>query len=174
MTAVVRILGIDPGSRVTGWGIIDSTGATTRHVASGCIRTEGAELSPRLRVIHDGVRALVAEYAPAELAIERVFMHRNADSALKLGQARAAAICATFVGSLSVHEYAARAVKQAIVGQGGAEKSQVQHMVRAILALPAPPGADEADALAIALCHAHSRGLGARLGAAARLRVVRR
>ena len=174
MTAAVRILGIDPGSRVTGWGIVDSVGPTTRHVASGCIRTEGAELAPRLRMIHEAVTALVAQYQPAELAIERVFMHRNADSALKLGQARAAAICATFGSPISVHEYAARAVKQAIVGQGGAEKGQVAHMVRAILALAASPVADEADALAVALCHAHSRVLGARLGSAARLRVVRR
>lgn len=169
-----RILGIDPGSRVTGFGIVDSDGAKTRYVASGCIRTEGAELPPRLQAIFDGVRALVAEHRPTELAIERVFVHRNADSALKLGQARSAAICATFGGAIVVHEYAARAVKQAVVGTGGADKPQVQHMVRALLQLPAGLGADEADALAVALCHAHTRPLGARLLAANRLRVVRR
>jgi len=168
-----RILGIDPGSRITGFGIIDSDGRSTTHVASGCIRTEGEDLSARLREIHDAVVALVADHEPAELAIERVFMHRNADSALKLGQARAAAICGTFAGGLIVHEYATRAVKQAIVGQGSAEKGQVQHMVRAILGLTASPAADEADALAVAICHAHTRALGARLGVA-RLRVVRR
>ena len=101
-------------------------------------------------------------------------MHRNADSALKLGQARAAAICATFAGAADIHEYAARAVKQALVGQGGAEKAQVEHMVRALLRLPGALAADEADALAVALCHAHSRPLAVRLAGLAPLRVVRR
>jgi crossover junction endodeoxyribonuclease RuvC len=174
MVGTTRILGIDPGSRVTGWGIVDAAGPATRYVASGCIRTGSEALAARLREIYAGVSALVARYAPAELAIERVFVHKNADSALKLGQARSAAICATFAGGLAVHEYAARAVKLAVVGQGGAEKPQVQHMVRAILRLPAPLAADEADALAVALCHAHTRPLGTRLAAATRLRVVRR
>jgi crossover junction endodeoxyribonuclease RuvC len=174
MSPGIRILGIDPGSRVTGYGIVDSAGPVTRYVASGCIRTAGDDLAARLREIHDGVAALVAAFGPAELAIERVFLSRNADSALKLGQARAAAICGTFAGALVVHEYAARAVKLALVGQGAAEKGQVQHMVRALLRLPAPLAADESDALAIALCHAHSRGLGARLGRTAALRLVRR
>jgi crossover junction endodeoxyribonuclease RuvC len=174
MVGTTRILGIDPGSRVTGWGIVDAAGTATRYVASGCIRAGGEELAARLQEIYGGVSALVARYAPAELAIERVFVHKNADSALKLGQARSAAICATFAGALAVHEYAARAVKLAVVGQGGAEKPQVQHMVRAILRLPAPLAADEADALAVALCHAHTRPLGTRLAAATRLRVVRR
>lgn len=169
-----RILGIDPGSRVTGWGVVDANGATTRYVASGCIRTAGADLAGRLQEIFTGVGAVVAEHAPAELAIERVFVARNADSALKLGQARSAAICATFGAGLPVHEYAARAVKLAIVGQGAAEKAQVAHMVRAILSVQASLAADESDALAIALCHAHTRPLGARLAAATRLRVVRR
>jgi crossover junction endodeoxyribonuclease RuvC len=169
-----RILGIDPGSRITGYGLIDSNGPATRYVASGCIRTEGDELPARLKIIFEGVRALVLEYRPGEVAIEKVFVHRNADSALKLGQARSAAICATFSDRVDVHEYAARAVKQAVVGQGGADKLQVQHMVRALLKLSSKPMADEADALAVALCHAHTRPLGARLAAAARLRVVRR
>jgi crossover junction endodeoxyribonuclease RuvC len=169
-----RILGVDPGSRVTGYGVIDSNGAQTRHVTSGCIRTEGDELSARLKMIFDGISRLVQEFAPTEAAFEKVFVHRNADSALKLGQARSAAICATFAGGVSVHEYAARAVKQAVVGSGGAEKAQVQHMVRALLQLPAAPVADEADALAVALCHAHSRSLTTRLARASRLRVVRR
>jgi crossover junction endodeoxyribonuclease RuvC len=174
MGGATRILGIDPGSRVTGFGVVDADGPVTRYVASGCIRTGGEDLAARLREIFAGVTDIVARYAPSELAIERVFVHRNADSALKLGQARSAAICATFTGSLAVHEYAARAVKLAVVGQGGAEKAQVQHMVRAILQLPAPLAADEADALAVALCHAHTRPLGARLAAASGLRVVRR
>lgn len=169
-----RILGIDPGSRVTGYGVLDSNGTATRYVASGCIRTEGVELPPRLRTIFDGVTALVERYAPAEIAVERVFVHRNADSALKLGQARSAAICATFTGGASVHEYAARAVKQAVVGQGGADKDQVQHMVKALLKLPSPLAPDEADALAVALCHAHSRPLAGRLATVRSLRLVRR
>jgi crossover junction endodeoxyribonuclease RuvC len=174
MAEWVRILGIDPGSRVTGFGIVDSDGARTRHVASGCIRTEGDELSTRLRIIFEGVGALVREHRPAQAAFEKVFVHRNADSALKLGQARAAAICATFSGGVTVHEYAARAVKQAVVGHGGADKVQVQHMVRALLQLPVAPAADEADALAVAICHAHTRSLGGPLTMTSRLRVVRR
>jgi crossover junction endodeoxyribonuclease RuvC len=170
----IRILGIDPGSRVTGFGVIDSNGSRIRHVAGGCIRAEAGDLSGRLKMIFDGVGALVRDHAPAEAAIERVFVHRNADSALKLGQARSAAICATFSAGVKVHEYAARSVKQAVVGLGGADKTQVQHMVRALLQLQAAPGADEADALAVAICHAHSRGLAARFTAATRLRVVRR
>lgn len=169
-----RILGIDPGSRVTGYGVIDCQGPVTRYVASGCIHTSGAELPPRLKAIYEGVRALVAEHRPGEVAVERVFMHKNADSALKLGQARAAAICATFAPGVEVHEYAARAVKQAVVGQGGADKLQVAHMVRALLSLPVALAPDEADALAVALCHAHSRPLATRLAQASRLRVVRR
>lgn len=174
MTQRVRILGIDPGSRVTGFGIIDADGPIVCHVASGCIRTEAADMPGRLRTIFDEMRALVLAHAPQEIAIEKVFMHRNADSALKLGQARSAALCATFAHECAIHEYAAREIKQAIVGQGGAEKTQVAHMVRALLRLPAKPAADEADALAAALCHAHSRPLAARLAGMARLQVVRR
>ena len=169
-----RILGIDPGSRVTGWGVVEASGPAVRYIASGCIRTEGEDLPVRLREIFTAVGAIVATHQPEELAVERVFVHRNADSALKLGQARAAAICASFGRQLPVHEYAARAVKLAVGGQGGAEKPQVAHMVRALLQPPAPLAADEADALAVALCHAHTRPLGARLAAATRLRVVRR
>jgi crossover junction endodeoxyribonuclease RuvC len=155
----MRILGIDPGSRVTGYGVLDSDGATTRHVASGCIATTCLDFTTRINEIYTGVRALVAEYDPQQLAIERVFVHRNADSALKLGQARAAAICAAFGGEIELFEYAARVVKQAVVGRGGAEKAQVQHMVKAILMLDELPQPDEADALAVAICHAHSHAL---------------
>lgn len=168
MRKTLRILGIDPGSRVTGYGIIDSDGIHTRHVTSGCIRAGDGEFGSRLEIIFNGVQQLVAEYRPAEIAVERVFMNRNADSALKLGQARAAAICGTFGSNASLFEYAARAVKQAVVGRGGADKEQVQHMVRVILSLADKLAADQADALAVALCHAHTRPLTTGLREAAR------
>jgi crossover junction endodeoxyribonuclease RuvC len=152
----IRILGIDPGSRITGYGILESCGSTSRYIVSGCIRTGSADFTERLNEIYTRVRALVAEYEPQQLAIEKVFVHRNADSALKLGQARAAAICGTFGGKLELFEYAARAIKQAVVGRGAADKEQVQHMVKAILMLNELPSPDEADALATAICHAHS------------------
>jgi crossover junction endodeoxyribonuclease RuvC len=155
-----RILGIDPGYRVTGYGIIDTDGQQSQHVANGTIATDSkADAARRLEVIFREVAALVEAYNPDELAVEKVFVAKNADSALKLGQARAAAICASFDRGLPVFEYAAREVKQAIVGKGGAAKDQVQHMVRVLLTL----GADEklpmdaSDALGIALCHAHTR-----------------
>jgi len=152
----IRILGIDPGSRITGYGIVDTNGTTTRYVASGCLHLGDGVFSGRLRKIFEQVGDLVSEYAPSHVAIEQVFVHKNAGSALKLGQARAAAICATFAGGPSLHEYAAREIKQAVVGGGGAQKQQVQHMVKAILALESLPVNDEADALAVAICHAHS------------------
>lgn len=155
MSATVRILGIDPGSRVTGYGVLDTDGIRSRYVTSGCLRARGDALNARLACIFDGLRALVSEIRPQQVAIERVFVSRNADSALKLGQARGAAICATLEFGVELHEYAARAVKQAVVGRGSAAKVQVQHMVRAILAMDRLPAADEADALAVALCHAH-------------------
>lgn len=164
MSDAIRILGIDPGSRVTGYGIIDSAGQQNRHVASGCIQIGSGALGERLQRIFDAIAALVRDYRPAEVAIERVFVNRNADSALKLGQARAAAICATFDARVELHEYAARAVKQAIAGHGGADKQQVQQMVRMLLRLDELPATDAADALAVALCHAHSRGLRALTG----------
>ena len=156
---MIRILGIDPGSRVTGYGVLESDGSMTRHVVSGCISTQSLDFTERLNEIYTRVGALVAEHNPQQLAIERVFVHRNADSALKLGQARAAAICGTFGGELELFEYAARAIKQAVVGRGSADKEQVQHMVKAILMLEDLPLPDEADALAVAICHAHSHPL---------------
>jgi len=153
----VRILGLDPGSQVTGFAVIDWACGTARYVTSGVIRTRGAEFPPRLRQIYEGVQRLMLEFAPREVAIERVFMHRNADSALKLGQARGAALCAAFAGDPEVFEYAPREVKLAVVGQGGAEKEQVQLMVRSLLRLDGEIGADAADAIGIALCHAYSR-----------------
>ena len=154
----VRILGIDPGSQATGFGIVDWCDGDARYVVSGAIRTSGDEFPPRLRQIFDGVLELVHEYRPREVAIERVFMHRNADSALKLGQARGAAICAVFSGASTLYEYAPREVKLAIVGQGGAHKEQVQLMVRNLLRLQGELGPDAADAIGLALCHAYSRG----------------
>lgn len=171
MTASERadtiILGIDPGSRITGYGVIRALGDQLTYVDCGGIRTGSGDFQDRLRIIFSRVSGLVQDFAPGEIAIERVFVHRNADSALKLGHARAAALCATFGAGVSVHEYAAREIKQAIVGRGGADKVQVQHMVRMLLSLKAPPEADAADALAVAICHAHTRLTQARLAAAA-------
>ncbi len=154
----IRILGIDPGSQATGFGIIDWQDGDARYVASGAIRTRGDAFPPRLRQIFDGVQELVRQYGPHEVAIERVFMHRNADSALKLGQARGAAICGVFPVIATVYEYAPREVKLAIVGQGGALKEQVQLMVMSLLKLQGELGPDAADAIGLALCHAYARG----------------
>jgi len=150
-----RIIGIDPGSRVTGYGIIDQQGQQIRYVASGCIRIKGEALAERLGMIFAGVNQVIDEYLPGEMAVERVFMNKNADSALKLGQARGAAICAGVTRTLPVNEYAAREIKQAVVGKGGATKEQVQHMVRVLLSLDTQPPSDAADALAVAICHGH-------------------
>lgn len=157
MNADIRILGIDPGSRITGWGVIHVAGQKLEHVDSGQIRTTGSDFAVRLERIFEAMRAIVEEHRPEEVAIERVFMHRNADSALKLGQARASALCATFGQGPEIHEYAAREVKLAVVGTGAAEKTQVQHMVGALLAIRGPIQADTADALAVAICHANQR-----------------
>lgn len=156
MTGAVRILGIDPGSQVTGFGIVDAFGGRTRAVEWGSIRTSG-EHSERLRRIFEEVDRIITTHAPAEIAIESVFVHRNADSALKLGQARAAALCATFRARLPIYEYSPRHIKKAVAGSGAAEKLQVQRMVRMLLGLGEAPQPDAADALAAALCHAHSR-----------------
>lgn len=152
----VRILGLDPGSRRTGFGVIECRGQELRVVAHGCLNVAAATPTRRLRLIFEGLKALVCEHAPAEVAVERVFVSRNPDSALKLGQARGAALCAIPAG-VPVFEYAARAVKLAVVGSGAAEKFQVAHMMRVLLALTERPGADAADALAVAVCHAHAR-----------------
>ncbi len=158
----VRILGLDPGSLCTGYADIE-TGSRVTSVISGSIRARGGSLPERLQEIFAGVDQLANQYQPDEVAIERVFMHRNADSALKLGQARGAALSATFAVRPRVFEYAPREVKLAVVGTGGAQKGQVQLMVRRLLNLTGPMGADAADALAIALCHAHSRNLNGEL-----------
>ena len=150
-----RILGLDPGSLRTGYGVIDCNAGQLRIVAQGCIATAGGPLADRLRTIHARVAELIAQHAPQEIAVERVFLSKNADSALKLGQARGAALAAVPL-SLSVHEYAPRAIKLAVVGVGGAEKLQVAHMVKQLLRVDMRLGADAADALAVAICHANS------------------
>jgi crossover junction endodeoxyribonuclease RuvC len=162
-----RILGLDPGSRRTGFGLIEWRAAEAVHVDHGCIDVAGDALPARLRWIFEAVSELIARHRPHEVAIERVFVKRNADSAIKLGQARGAALCAV-PAEIPVFEYAPRAVKLAIVGQGNAEKAQVNHMVQRLLELANAPGTDAADALAIALCHAHGRRVHALTSAAAK------
>jgi crossover junction endodeoxyribonuclease RuvC len=156
--AKIRILGVDPGSRRTGFGVIECRGSDYVHVAHGCLNVGGALMTERLRLIFDGLQALIGEHQPAEVAVERVFVNRNVESALKLGQARGAALCAVPRG-LPVFEYAPRAIKLALVGSGAAEKSQVAHMISTLLRLSGRIGPDASDALAVAVCHAHSRRL---------------
>ena len=155
----VRILGIDPGSRITGYGLVTVTGSAVAYLASGCIRTGQQDFNSRLGIIYRDTAELLNTHEPDEIAIERVFVHKNADSALKLGHARAAAICGTFGRSLQISEYAPREIKQAVTGSGGAEKMQVQQMVMRILGLEGKIQSDAADALAVAICHAHMRTL---------------
>ncbi|HTM05911.1 MAG TPA: crossover junction endodeoxyribonuclease RuvC [Patescibacteria group bacterium] len=148
------IIGIDPGSRITGYGIIRLLGNQSHHIASGCIRITADNVSTRLLQIFTGLQSIIQQYQPMEAAIEQVFMHQNPGSALKLGQARGAAMVAL---AMPVAEYSARQVKQSVVGYGAAKKEQVQHMVNRLLNLSGKLQADTADALAVALCHAHSR-----------------
>ncbi len=150
----VRVLGIDPGSRRTGFGVLDAAGPKLTYVASGVIRTAEGDFAGRLCEIFRGIQVIVAQYRPQEIAIERVFMNRNADSALKLGQARGAAICGTADADADVFEYAPRQIKLAVVGSGSADKAQVQLMMRSILKLGAHVAVDASDALAAAVCHA--------------------
>jgi crossover junction endodeoxyribonuclease RuvC len=163
MTRIV--LGIDPGSRITGYGVVQLHAGKLTYLGSGCIKLARAggstdiALATRLKMIHDGVQELVQQFQPTEFAIEQVFLSRNPDSALKLGQARGAAIVAAALCELPVYEYAARAIKQAVVGSGGAAKEQVQHMVKHMLKLPRIPQADAADALAVAICHLNTNQL---------------
>lgn len=157
----MRILGIDPGLRVTGFGVIDKLGQQLVYVASGCIRTPTGELPPRLKSIIDGLGEVIATYSPEQVVVEKVFVNVNPQSTLLLGQARGAAICAAILKDLPVAEYTALQVKQAVVGNGHAAKEQVQDMVKRLLKLEGDPQADAADALACAICHAHGgQGLG--------------
>ncbi|KAB8307901.1 crossover junction endodeoxyribonuclease RuvC [Erwinia endophytica] len=159
------IIGIDPGSRITGYGVIRQVGRQLTYLGSGCIRTNVTDLPSRLKLIYAGVSEIITQFQPDFFAIEQVFMAKNADSALKLGQARGSAIVAAVNHDLPVFEYAARQVKQTVVGIGNAEKSQVQHMVRTLLKLSANPQADAADALAIAITHCHVSQNANRMGA---------
>jgi len=158
MPASLRILGIDPGLRVTGFGVIEKHGQVLRYIASGCVRSNsGQGLPERIATLFSGVSEVIATYCPDEAGIEKVFVNINPQSTLLLGQARGAALAALAVGKLPVAEYTALQIKQAVVGYGKAAKEQVQHMVMRLLRLSEPPKADAADALACAICHAHSR-----------------
>ena len=158
----LRILGIDPGLRITGFGVVDRDGQKLHYVASGCIKTPEGELPERLKVILDSLGEVIAQHQPQQVAVEKVFVNVNPQSTLMLGQARGAAICAAVLANLKVAEYTALQVKQAVVGKGHAEKEQVQQMVQRLLGLAGMPGPDAADALACAICHAHGGvGMGA-------------
>lgn len=163
MTDITRILGIDPGSRFTGFGVLDFEGDKPSYIASGTIKSPDGSFPDRLRKIYESVGEIVEEYRPAIVSIESVFMARNAGSALKLGHARSAALCATFAFDVDVFEYSPREIKLAVVGTGAATKDQVQHMVVSLLQLDGAPAADAADALAAAICHAHRRRVQANL-----------
>ena len=162
-----RILGIDPGSRSTGYGIIDSSAHRLRHVVNGCIAARGDHLGDRLRVIFDALSVIVVRYRPHEMAVEKVFMHRNPDSALKLGQARGAALLAGLTREVPVFEYSPNQIKQAVTGRGHAGKEQVQHMVKVLLGLAEAPPEDASDALGVAICHGHIRETTSRVHRAA-------
>ena len=156
----MKILGIDPGLRVTGYGVIEKTPAGLAYVTSGCIKSPDGELPDRLKNILNSIQEVIRLFAPNEVAVEKVFVNVNPQSTLLLGQARGAAICGALLHNLPVAEYTALQVKQAVVGNGHAEKEQVQEMVKRLLKLSGLPGADSADALACAICHAHGGELG--------------
>ncbi len=160
------IIGIDPGSRCTGYGIILVNGSKQTCITFGQIVVRSADLNQRLHQIQDELTKIISTHRPTEAAIEQIFTVRNHQSALKLGQARGAALVATAASALPVAEYSARQIKQAVVGYGAASKAQVQHMVRVLLKMKESPAADAADALAIALCHANSQQLNKVLGGA--------
>ena len=158
-TSPLTILGIDPGLRITGFGVVEKTGNKLAYVPSGCIKSPEGALADRLKAILDGLREVIATHRPQHAAIEKVFVNVNPQSTLLLGQARGTAICAAVLDNLLVAEYTALQVKQAVVGKGHANKEQVQEMVKRLLKLSGYPSPDAADALACAICHAHA-GLG--------------
>ena len=165
----MRIIGIDPGSRCTGYGVIDSDGLRHTYVTSGFVKISGDELADRLAMIYSEISEVIEKWQPQAMGIEQVFVNKNVDSALKLGQARGAAICAGTSAKLSVGEYAPRAIKKAVVGNGAADKQQIQQMIKWLFKLDFVPQSDEADGLAIALCHANHMHLKT-LGMAGRVR----
>jgi crossover junction endodeoxyribonuclease RuvC len=152
---MIRVIGIDPGSRITGYGVVDTDGFRHRYVTSGFIQIKADTLGEKLGIIFCEVSRIVTDWKPESMAIEQVFVKHNVDSALKLGQARGAAICAAVQAELPVGEYTPRAIKKAVVGTGAADKQQIQQMIQRLLGLDKLPQSDEADALAIAICHAH-------------------
>jgi crossover junction endodeoxyribonuclease RuvC len=154
-----RILGIDPGSRKTGFGVIDLIGGQLKYITSGVIKSTDGDFTDRLKVIHQSVRALIKEYNPHIMSIESVFVHKNPSSALKLGHARAAALCATFDFDMDVFEYSPREIKKGVVGTGAASKEQVQHMVVSLLNLGGSPAEDAADAIAAAICYSNEKAM---------------
>lgn len=160
----MKIIGIDPGLRRTGFGIIERSGGPLRHIASGVIKTPDAGLPQRLGVIFESIQTLLAEHRPAHAAVEQVFVNVNPSATLLLGQARGAAICALVAGGAQVYEYTALQLKQAVAGYGRARKEQIQHMAARLLQLDGLPGPDAADALGVAICHAHSGDALATLG----------
>ncbi len=167
----MRILGIDPGLRVTGFGLVEQSGRQLAYVTSGRIRTPDAQLPERIKTILEGLDEVINQEMPDQVAIEKVFVNVNPQSTLLLGQARGATICAAVGRRLPVSEYTALQIKQAVVGNGHARKQQVQEMVRRLLSLPVAPGADAADALACAICHAHGgMGMGSLATAGYRMR----
>lgn len=168
-----RILGLDPGSLVTGYAVIDWADGRPKYLASGCIRSTGDDFPGRLANIFKAATRLTHEWQPHEVAVEKVFMHRNADSALKLGQARGAALCGVFSGTARVFEYSPREIKQAVVGTGAAQKEQVQLMVKHLLQLSGDLSPDAADAMAVALCHANRRRTRQLLASSAVVRFAR-
>ena len=162
----MRVIGFDPGLRRTGWGIIDSVNGRLRHVANGTCTTEGRDLAMRLAALHTQIELVIAEHKPEQAAVEHTFVNKDAAGTLKLGQARAISLLVPAQNGLPVAEYAPNAVKKAVVGVGHADKSQIQHMVAMLLPGTEVQGADAADALAIAICHAWTAGTGARIAQA--------
>ncbi|CAH1671506.1 crossover junction endodeoxyribonuclease RuvC [Hyphomicrobiales bacterium] len=160
MAPAIRIIGIDPGLRKTGWGVILSEGSKLSFVACGCVESDGAlPLGQRLRQLHEGLNKVLAAHRPHEAAVEETFINRDPQSALKLGQARGIALVVPALAGLDVAEYAANLVKKTVVGVGHADKKQVQAMIRVLLPKAETSSADAADALAVAICHAQHRGM---------------
>lgn len=164
------ILGVDPGSRKTGFGIINVVGNRHEYVTSGVIRLPEQSLPERLKIIYQSLSQIIATHCPQQVAVEQVFMAKNAGSAIKLGQARGAAIVACVAHGLDVAEYSARQIKQAVVGSGAADKEQIQHMIKVLLHLPAAPTEDAADALGAAICHANTQASLVNLAGASQVR----
>jgi len=151
----MRLLGVDPGLRFTGWGVIDVDGNRLRHVANGVIKSGTGDLAIRLRRLHDGLQEVLARHAPDSAAIEETFVNRDGQSTLKLGQARGVAMLVPALAGIPVSEYAANSVKKSVVGYGHADKTQIGHMIGVLLPGATVDSPDAADALAVAICHAH-------------------